>query len=282
MIYGLKKGIFVINSRNNPDARSGMNRGIPVPQYIKIPASSGSLQRISIGQNPLRMEPPISPLSMDKFQSRLFESNSLRNRLSNIELSPPPPRTPFMALSPDRFSSGILNAVLDGSRIKSRGLSPSIKALIDRPFTDWAFKEWFLPINLHNNLFRFVLCLSAGFTVWSVYVLNTVVVFPKGGFVDPLWLNEDVVNMVREYHFHNILYSNMVPGDTCVYPDQQDIRLQEFHNRVVSIVEENQRIFGLEFNPLDINRAKAVEKMLLGFFFVSLTLGFMACRAFDN
>lgn len=56
----------------------------------------------------------------------------------------------------------------------------------------------------------------------------------------------------------------------------------DINGEVGGITIENRRIFGLEFDPLDINRAKAVEKMLLGFFFVSLTLGFMACRAFDN
>jgi hypothetical protein len=56
---------------------------------------------------------------------RLFENYSLINRINNLDLllSHPLPSTkiPFKNRSPDRSTRGLLNAVLDGSRIKSRG-----------------------------------------------------------------------------------------------------------------------------------------------------------------
>lgn len=290
MLFSIKKSLLLLKKKSsNIDYDSGMNSTSNSPISLKLPPSSVSLQE-NKGKNPLSMEPPISPLSLVNYQSRLFESYSLKNKISNIELllSPPPLSTkiPLKIGSPDRSTRGLLNAVLGGSRIKSSEVvSKLMKEQRDRylRLKDWTFKDWFnqpLYINLCDPSFRFFLCLTAGFTVWSAFVLSTVVVTPMGGLVDPLWLNENHVNFIRDSLNERLLYGDMGPGDGFVYPDNPDIKLQALRYRANSIIEENQRISGLDFDPLGINRTQTEGKMLLGFYIASLTLSLIAGGAF--
>ena len=274
MIHLLKQSVMSIqrsssvNILRNNEGSHERNRGSTRPQLLRLSASSGRsalLQRLKIGKNLHGTIPPIGAMSFENFQARVLVRDSLhRNPICSTETGAATTtlitdRTPFSRASPDR-TAGLLNATMEGSRIKER---KQVELFFDA-VEELSFKDWLKPeLKLNRRSFRFICCLIICFSVWWVHVSNTMIISDLRSLIDPVW-----VDFVRETMVERVC-SNVVPGDACVCPDK-------LHEKVADLVKEDEAFYGLENDPLGLNKTEAKGAMLIAFFAFFMTLVFLS------
>lgn len=197
------KNVFLSWNNHSNDV---INRGGTGPMLIiKMPPSSSTLtpfKNLSMGKNPLRMIPPIGSMSFENFQARILARDSSTGVATTIVR-----KTPFFGTSPDRYP-GLLNVVLEGSRIKGRENAQLFLNALEA----WSIKDWIssnqnrLNENdwistcfayFKNQLLStkggmFVTFLFIGFTVWWIHLPEIFAHVPND------CLNPDWVNSIRE------------------------------------------------------------------------------------